>query len=480
MASKLLKVLSNIEEGRQACLQQIRKDNMEISDDASFFEIAPFINAGSAVRSLDAQSEVIPDWVRPAEWPDCHSLLYNAEEREDIVAGAIVLINGNNSSPSGTILLPRIGEATYGTCTGADAYLLSDGAWYNDTSAAITHTWDTTKDIIVTEGEYPGRYRWVMTYYTKNSNKNQFEVGAWNPTEILYIGPPNAGTAGDMTLVNSSQTLVNMEYLPECKSTAVRTTRTNQTTFYNMPELRHVDFGPVKGISCSSGSYNSPTYIGQNLPKLKKIDLSNLTSISCSSTWSLKGCINCTEFILSPNNTATTTIIMEGDYYYLTNIDAPNVHTLKADNTYYRPDLRMNTRVATDSLKWSTHYTGANISGGFVNNPILTHVTLTSISGTSFVGATSYYVASVPIMKYGCPNIKEIDWPKTVSMAIDVSNLKLSHSSILGLLESLYDFVENKASLGEAQPYIRISPSNRKMLSAEELAIATNKGWEVR
>lgn len=479
MASKLLKVLSNIEEGRQACLQQIRKDNMEISDDASFFEIAPFINAGSAVRSLDAQSEVIPDWVRPAEWPDCRSLLYNAEEREDMVAGAIVLINGNNSSPDGRISLPSIGIATYGTCTGADAYLLSDGAWYNDTSEAITHTWDTTKDIIVTEGEYPGRYRWVMTYYTKNSNKNQFEVSAWNPTEILYIGPPNVGSSGDMTLVNSSQTLVNMEYLPECKSTAIHTTRTGQTTFYNMPELRHVDFGPVKGISCNSGSYNSPTYIGQNLPKLKKIDLSNVR-VSCGSTWSLKGCINCTELILSPTDTTTRTIIMEGDYYHLVRIDAPNVTTIKADNTYYRPDLQINTKVSKDSLKWSTHYTGPSISGGFVDNQILTHLTLTSVSGTSFVGATSYSVSPVVIMKYGCPNIKEIDWPKNIAVAVDVSNLKLSHSSILGLLESLYDFVENKASLGQAQPYIRISPSNKKMLSAEELAIATNKGWEVR
>jgi len=66
MASKLLKVLTNIEESRQACLQQIRKDNMEIPDDASFFDIVPFINAEGAVRSIEAQSEVIPDWVRPA------------------------------------------------------------------------------------------------------------------------------------------------------------------------------------------------------------------------------------------------------------------------------------------------------------------------------------------------------------------------------------------------------------------------------
>lgn len=60
--------------------------------------------------------------------------------------------------------------------------------------------------------------------------------------------------------------------------------------------------------------------------------------------------------------------------------------------------------------------------------------------------------------------------------AIDLQNYNdLTHDSLVNVLNNVYDI----ASLGIATQKIKLGSTNLAKLSAEEIAVATNKGWEV-
>ena len=60
---------------------------------------------------------------------------------------------------------------------------------------------------------------------------------------------------------------------------------------------------------------------------------------------------------------------------------------------------------------------------------------------------------------------------------IDISHLtQLEHSSLLVIINGLYDYVSAGSS---GTRYIKLGDVNLSALSDEEKAIATNKGWTI-
>jgi hypothetical protein len=72
--------------------------------------------------------------------------------------------------------------------------------------------------------------------------------------------------------------------------------------------------------------------------------------------------------------------------------------------------------------------------------------------------------------------LKEITWPAQIVERIDTSGVVLYKHVILDLFDKLVDITGNNG----AYDWVAIHPSNYDELTEEELAIATNKGWEVQ
>jgi hypothetical protein len=69
------------------------------------------------------------------------------------------------------------------------------------------------------------------------------------------------------------------------------------------------------------------------------------------------------------------------------------------------------------------------------------------------------------------------------SSRVDLSySPKLTHESLMSVINNLYDLNLTYSAIGNGKLYrqeLRLGSTNLAKLSAEEIAIATNKGWNV-
>ena len=168
MASKLLNVLNDIENGRKECVDVLKAKSYSNDDNMSFKMISEYLkelpdNKNMIItKDIEKDPSIDPDvWHRPSEWPDIANILRNAEDEGTNIACIIFLID--NTYPSTMF--------KWGTPTSTDTSTLgfgnktafvktSDGVNYSISSANdnVEHTWDVSKDI-------NNKYRWIMVYY---------------------------------------------------------------------------------------------------------------------------------------------------------------------------------------------------------------------------------------------------------------------------------------------------------------------------
>ena len=216
MASKLLNVLQNIEQGRQKCIQVLKDIGVELPKDATLDTIAEDIEeyidpiTGEPViltiPGYETTEDTDPDVTKPNQFSTYpkdilldttdltidnltyvpHSILFfEADRPKDILS-----VNYKLDPDAEFIDLINIVGSTYLTSQDLHVcYITSDGAQYvfdKDNTVNIEHTWDATKDIIIGETHY----RYVITYYYRTSfagNYMMHDTCITRPAEQLII-----------------------------------------------------------------------------------------------------------------------------------------------------------------------------------------------------------------------------------------------------------------------------------------------------
>ena len=156
MASELLKTFEKIDLCRKECIRSLNTMNVPIDENSTFYEISDKIKKVNG--DIDSSKENLL-WQRPEEWPDTKELLLNAPELEGYTPFAIHLLHDNRD----TIAL-RLGSLSVSYANLFDAFYLSDGTFITNpgtTDTTINHTWDKSKDIKTTLGY---NLRYVIEY----------------------------------------------------------------------------------------------------------------------------------------------------------------------------------------------------------------------------------------------------------------------------------------------------------------------------
>ena len=500
MASNLLKTFEKIDNHRKALIQKANSSGANLSNDASFLDIVPHVGADVTPTYPEYKHALnTEDWVRPAEWPDCKDILENAEEKDGLKPGIIMLLDATHSDE---LILPKYaaGSSTPYLYNGVDAgnvcasgYLMSDGTWYGDMTNEITHTWDTSKDIIVDSGKYPGRYRWIILYYTSARSISYVNFVRFPAVEVIlgniaYSGTVNYfggfityNTYGDDTM---SKYLKHVEFLPTFSVPTIGWSWGQSRYFMAcMQKLEHITCAKqiTMGSVGNSELFCKCSFL-RHINLVDGLKYSQQHRISdCKSLVTYKGSVNY--------------LVLSGDYLQLEQVDtggyscmisgyAPETAKIKSCPLYG----------ATLPISWKTQggfkFEYSNQSNGvsngrfFWNNRDITRLDFSfvdkfySVSSVLDSPQPTYAVYSSGVVAQigkNSYNLKEIIWPSIVKDRISIGDVVLYKYSVIELLENLVDIT----NLDVKYNNVWLHPYNYDELSDEEIAIATNKGWEV-
>lgn len=212
MASKLLNVLSTIENSRQNIIETLHEKGYEVLPNSSFEDIngqlqtlpSPHNNVMDIPGVTDLTPETDPDlWHRPEDWPDVQHI-FNEQDKVVIdgwtyvpVRLVLFTVSDNDTNlfkvypsssgmPTNIFTNPAdpteliLGYINYSyntndTYNHATFLKFSDGTVSDvfnkdSTNNSTTHTWDTSKDIVLDNGQH---LRWFIQY-KHLSNANYF------------------------------------------------------------------------------------------------------------------------------------------------------------------------------------------------------------------------------------------------------------------------------------------------------------------
>ena len=281
MASELLKTFQKIDESRKTLINTARNLGHTVDDNVSFIKLAGFM---SEPWKANVPHSDYPDWERPKELPLGANVLANAEIKNDKYAGVFVLVKDVT-----TTTLCSKGSASGSGC---DGYLTSDGVWYDDTSADITHTWDQSKGITVPEGDLAGTYHWFLMYYSNTySGKptSSDDIQRSQPVEII-VGTLPYTESHFLCASASYSNLINFEILPDSNVVKLQNPGNvgGKTFLSGMSNLRHISFGPVTYMR-SGHLTNTSTQFSFSSPYLKELDFGNVEEISIDTNYYSSG-----------------------------------------------------------------------------------------------------------------------------------------------------------------------------------------------
>ena len=189
MASTLFKALENIDKGRLECIRAAQTNGVSIDDNASLQELADkaFVDIVYNNNNTTNIPELVYPytfdtdptvWRRPTEWPDIESIFRTYEDDGYLAPKFICLLKNPSAKTS-------IGHSDGSLVVGPWGYqygfnwsypdhkiILSDGTEYTLEGSrpalpAIVHEWDTSKDIVDSEGNV---YRWILVYHEVATN----------------------------------------------------------------------------------------------------------------------------------------------------------------------------------------------------------------------------------------------------------------------------------------------------------------------
>lgn len=233
MASSLLKVLKNIEIGRQNIIHDLNLMGIPTEQNASFSKIGANLEGISLIASN--KYITVPQgpfynnpeddpvvWKKPESWPDIAKLfdeLVAADTKFSESACRIKQIIMFQTSEDTTVFANQNTSLTDNMISGfyhpnnVKAYIMtSDGVLYEKTNSmkTVTHTWDHSKDLIGPTGEH---FKYIVTFIGNN--------GSSSKTDASVIQRLNVGSKIKLNQILTDPTHVEWT--------------TNSNSYYNDP-----------------------------------------------------------------------------------------------------------------------------------------------------------------------------------------------------------------------------------------------------
>lgn len=457
MASQLYKMLTNIEDGRQDIRKELKLKGIETEENASLQDLAS--NIGMLTINNPASEEDMETWIRPSEWPDTKTILAEAEKIFDKSPSIILLLNNKYD----TFNIPTQNYNNLGLNAGY--YKMSDGTIYTD-QISHTHTWDTSKDI-------DGKYRYVLCYY--QSTPSKLSLPGRGLIEAVIGKFPGSPSSSPLILSSSSYQqycdLINFEILSTSNFIQLSHTAMSQAAFCYLPNLEHINLGSVTGLNTYTNSiffqylpnlqvFEAPNFSGSisllGMPKLKTFyapKLNGILSVSnLMSTFNLRRIVT-GKVNLSGYNFAFIPVNDNMSFPTDANIYPLNAHKIKI----------------TSSFRWESNY-GQQIN---LASPFLTTVDFSECIPSTL----NWYPNSCFTIGTCAPRLKHIIWPTKICGNISLEFTDLDIESLTSLFTVLPDATDVELTY---TPYVRLGRKNLAKLSAEDIKVATDKGWEVK
>lgn len=543
MASKLLNVLNKIENDRQSVIARAIAAGYVVPPNCSIETFASFIQdieEPSTIYNPGISQEFIytDEWERPSVWPDTKTILYNTPTDNLMDPYLLVLLKTEDEST----VIPKsqtLNNNTAGqTCVGWGKVLTSDGVSYTTYGTDITHTWDTSQDIVVDSGEYAGRYRYII-YYTGRSNttaESTRTLAYKDMVEVIGITPRRASTyrLSFPTFFYNGNNLLNIDYSDTEEYTASASMTLYNggpyiSAFNNLYFLKKITITNTynKILFYSPGS--TPTLF-KNCYHLKHIDWGHITQRLSGSTtvaYDLSNCYSLLTFnspIFTQSslqyNQYTPTIILGYNPYleevkvnlgsnYTENASCNiNVYTSGSSAGYYSSYVPTTCRFigsfhATDlPQNWNGHsyfgnylysnysYVATQVPTDFINALNINREQINVSNCTSFsnpnvsnysvfTNTNSYLsIMSYSVYQYG-PLITfegDIIFPEDVVTRLDLSNIVLRRHAVLLIIDKLKDLSNEPTTYN---PIIKLHWYTKTELLDSDIQLLLDKGWTV-
>lgn len=485
MASNLLKAFMKIEDGRQNMIRNVRTAlGVNVPDDASFTTLSQYIGTYTQdFTGIFQPPGGSTTWERPAEWPDCYSIIKNLPLNNNKKPNYIVLLRTDAAT---TTFPANTGSTYYGNnatnpiklAQNVIKLVTSDGAEYTDFSAEIVHTWDTTKDVVIESGEYAGTYRWFVVYadylyYTTLAGLPVAEMliyysGSSSPSSNSICGSSNRGNI-------FCQNIINFEIMPEYNSTSLGVTSIgmSQYSFIDCYKLKR--FALNKITSFSPGSTNGLHM--QNWPNIEEIRygaMSNFHTAIINSATKLKylqtkysGTISLPILpnikVLDIPNAALNFAVTDG---------VPGLLPEGCELTF--KGFAYNVPIYWTSNKGFKTFTTNSLILARNHYNIRTYDTrpLALTGALVTTDSTSAYTIQ------GCVNFKELLLSSGWLNRLNLSDCELDPSNVLEIIDNLLDL--NTVADPVYNPFIKLSQYNKDLLTEADLQKVTSKGWVIQ
>jgi surface protein len=230
------------------------------------------------------------------------------------------------------------------------------------------------------------------------------------------------------------------------------------------------------------------SYMFSSCSELTSLDLSNIDTSNVTTMRDMfSSCSKLTSLDVSNFNTSNVTT-MSSMFYNTSNLTQLDVSNFNTSNVTTMYNMFYNTSNLTqlDVSNFDTSNV-TNMGSMFYYCQKLTDLDLSSFDMSK--------VTNVNTMFYQCNNLKNLKFMKNLGKGYtqkteNYSNYKLdlsssynlSYDSLMSVINNLYDLnltydVANSGTLYRQQ--LKLGSTNLAKLTAEEIAIATNKGWNV-
>lgn len=501
MASNLLKTLQNLENSRQKCIANAKTANLDTYPNMGFPEIANLFLKQNNNSPLSA----LPDWERPSDWWDTKTILANAAPRDGLYPAYIVLIDDYEDTTSFSKATTAHQKLQH------DGILTSDGAWYTD--ADFTHTWDKTKDKVCSLG-YKTRYFIVYVTDAKAHSTASIkpELAYFRCLEVVWGNVNKIDVIFSIKRSNfnyGNVYLLNFETLDTCLADNIA----SDNTFADCINLRNVYLPTVKNIMYYTTSFS---YCG----KLKRLEFPKLETLNIAAGGNFIAYANSLEEISFPKLiTVRSTNSLPINCYNLKKLYMPELVTCsdyigeECDNLkeIYIPKLksapyigyRCHALEVIEAPLWEGGVVGSmcyslkevylpNLktlgNSSFSNTYCLSKVelpSLTAINGSIFQSSaieeftfpeTLTTFSDITSSFSSCPNLRKLNLFEGWKFSgLKLTNCRsLEKESIIDMLNKLADVTAEEGTYT-----LTLGETNLAKITAEEVAIGTNKGWTI-
>lgn len=501
---KLYETFAKIDGGRKKCIDSLNNMGVSTSSDATFDSISNNIMKVN-IDAIDITKKEHM-WQRPEEWIDTEEVLRNAPKIDGYTPFALYLLQDNR--PNIELTLTRLGSG-YNSIY-AHAYYMSDGSFLTHESTnsetKVTHTWDTTKDI-VTGLHYNLRYVIAYVWDTLlSSTVSYIEFG--KTSGLTAIGDSLLELVGGNLNDNRTDNRLN---IPARTDGILNVQRIHTLDYMFSIRVPSSAYNSVREIQIDyAGQYNFgkvpyeffyyQDYRRNNQASSIKLILPNITKMTSSYGNSSASIFPC--YVYAPKLTNLT--INSYGTWYPYYMYAPELATINGNNpgSYSLnifPSRLWDLPLVTDkeNIKISTtavmeylnelFYRRTDVSGNLPNITkdyvLLYNNTIEEITDTSMLSNFQPNCIVLPALRKVA--YSDMFASTSYNMVTEFiigkdfkSNLNISHMISLptiNILDILYKLAD---VTNEEETYtLTLGTKLLSILSDDEKAIATNKGW---